>query len=70
MSWLGDEGSAEDAEAFVSSLKTVIPVNREMYHAVLKANIRAGKEVHRLLDGMKTYNIKEDEETKKILRMM
>jgi hypothetical protein len=41
-----------------------------MYHAVLKANIRAGKEVHRLLDGMKTYNIKEDEETKKILRMM
>ncbi|KAI5590815.1 hypothetical protein POPTR_004G042500v4 [Populus trichocarpa] len=70
LSWLGDEGSAEDAEAFVSSLKTVIPVNREMYHAVLKANIRAGKEVHRLLDGMKTYNIKEDEETKKILSMM
>ncbi|KAG5246948.1 pentatricopeptide repeat-containing protein [Salix suchowensis] len=46
LSWLGDEGSAEDAEAFVSSLNTVIPMNREMYHAVLKANIRAGKEVH------------------------
>ncbi|KAJ6364193.1 hypothetical protein OIU76_029180 [Salix suchowensis] len=42
LSWLGDEGSAEDAEAFVSSLNTVIPMNREMYHAVLKANIRAG----------------------------
>ncbi|KAJ6396885.1 hypothetical protein OIU77_021840 [Salix suchowensis] len=70
LSWLGDEGSAEDAEAFVSSLNTVIPMNREMYHAVLKANIRAGKEVHGLLDGMKAYKIKEDEETKKILSMI
>ncbi|KAG6754855.1 hypothetical protein POTOM_040654 [Populus tomentosa] len=70
LSWLGDEGSAEDAEAFVSSLKNVIPMNREMYHAVLKAHIRAGKEVHGLLDDMKTYKIKEDEETKKILSMM
>lgn len=70
LSWLGDEGDAEDAEAFVSSLKTVIPMNRKMYHALLKANVRAGKEVQRLLDGMKTDKIDEDEETKKILGMM
>lgn len=69
LSWLGDEGSADDVEAFVASLRTAIPINREMYHTLLKANIRAGKEVHSLLNGMKTDNIDEDKETEKILGM-
>lgn len=70
LSWLGDEGSAEDVEAFVTSLRSVIPVNRQMYHASLKANIRSGKDICGLLDRMKSDKIDEDEETKKILGTM
>ncbi|KAF2303357.1 hypothetical protein GH714_017116 [Hevea brasiliensis] len=67
LSWLGDEGSAEDVEAFVACLRVIIPMNRQMYHASLKANIRSGKDICGLLDCMKTDKIDEDEETKKIL---
>ncbi|KAJ8761442.1 hypothetical protein K2173_001573 [Erythroxylum novogranatense] len=69
LSWLGDEGSAEDAEAVFTSLKGVIPMTREIYHALLKAYIRGGKEVHQLLEQMRTDKIDEDDETKKILAM-
>ncbi|KAK6932557.1 Pentatricopeptide repeat [Dillenia turbinata] len=33
---LGEKGGIEDVESFVNSLKAVIPMNREMYHALLK----------------------------------
>ncbi|CAK9183022.1 unnamed protein product [Ilex paraguariensis] len=69
LNWLGDEGEAEKVEAFVSSLKTMIPVNREMYHALLKANIRVGREVELILESMKAEKIDEDEETRKILSL-
>lgn len=39
LSWLGDECRVEDVEAFVGSLRKVIPVHRQMYHALLKAYI-------------------------------
>ncbi|XP_038712743.1 pentatricopeptide repeat-containing protein At4g21705, mitochondrial [Tripterygium wilfordii] len=67
LGWLGDEGSAEDVEAFVASLRAVIPVSRRMYHALIQANIRGGKEVNGILESMKTDKIDEDKETKKIL---
>lgn len=67
LSWLGNKGSIEDVEAFVRSLRTVIPVNRQMYHALIKAHLRAGKGVDELLQRMKVDEIDEDEETKKIL---
>ncbi|XP_038711338.1 pentatricopeptide repeat-containing protein At4g21705, mitochondrial-like [Tripterygium wilfordii] len=67
LGWLGDEGSAEDVEACVASLRTVIPVSRRMYHALIKANIRGGKEVNGILESMKTDKINEDKETKKVL---
>ncbi|KAH7512527.1 hypothetical protein FEM48_Zijuj12G0100000 [Ziziphus jujuba var. spinosa] len=67
LSWLGDNENIEDVEAFVSSLKTVIPVDREMYHALIKAYIKVGKEVDCLLQSMKTDKIDADEETAKIL---
>nr|XP_028959011.1 pentatricopeptide repeat-containing protein At4g21705, mitochondrial-like isoform X2 [Malus domestica] len=70
LSWLGDEGSAEDAEAFVGALRKVIPVNKHMYHALLKAYVRDGKEVNSVLDRMKADKIDGDgEETEKILAM-
>ncbi|KAG7012430.1 Pentatricopeptide repeat-containing protein, mitochondrial, partial [Cucurbita argyrosperma subsp. argyrosperma] len=67
LNWLGENGSIEEVEAFVGSLRSVIPVNREMYHALMKAHIRGGKEVHELLNQMKSDKLDEDEETKKIL---
>lgn len=64
---LGEEGSAEDVEAFVASLKLVVLLNREMYHALLKAYIRDHREVNGLMKKMKADGIDEDEETKEIL---
>ncbi|XVF27653.1 hypothetical protein REPUB_Repub14bG0126900 [Reevesia pubescens] len=69
LDWLGDEGSIQDVEDFVASLRTAIPVDRKMYHALLKANIRGGKRVDKLLVLMKADKIDEDEETKTILAM-
>ncbi|CBI33242.3 unnamed protein product, partial [Vitis vinifera] len=57
----------KNVEAFVGSLRIVIPMNRRMYHTLIMANIRAGKEVDGLLASMKADKIVEDEETKKIL---
>lgn len=67
LNWVGDTGSVNDAEAFIASLRTVIPMNRQMYHVLLKANIQSGKEVDELLCSMKADKINEDEETKEIL---
>lgn len=43
-------------------MKTMIPVNSEMYHALMKAYIRSGKEVEGLLQSMKEDQIEADEE--------
>ena len=67
LSWLGEKGRREEVEAFVESLRAVIPMNRQMYHTLIMANIRAGKEVDELLARMKADKIDEDAETKKIL---
>ncbi|KAJ0082882.1 hypothetical protein Patl1_10756 [Pistacia atlantica] len=67
LSRLGDEGSVQDVEAFVAALRAVIPMNRQMYHALIKANIRSGKGIDKLLACMKADKIDEDEETKNIL---
>lgn len=67
LNWLGDNCGVEDVEAFVGLLKGVVPVKREMYHALIKAGIRGGKEVDGILKRMKDDKIDEDEETKKIL---
>ncbi|KAJ8755546.1 hypothetical protein K2173_022125 [Erythroxylum novogranatense] len=46
LSWLGDNGDIEEVEAFVSSLESKFPKNREMYHTMVKAYDRVGKEVN------------------------
>ncbi|MCL7039847.1 hypothetical protein MKW94_018360 [Papaver nudicaule] len=69
LSWLGDNGQVEEVENFVGLLKNVIPMNRQIYHALIKANVREGKEVDELLEIMKSDKIEEDEETKKILQL-
>ncbi|KAK8594562.1 hypothetical protein V6N13_015484 [Hibiscus sabdariffa] len=69
LDWLGDEGSIRDAEEFVESLRRMIPVDRKMYHALLKAHIRHGERVDKVLDRMKADKINEDDETETILAM-
>lgn len=68
LSWVGDNKDVDDVEAFISLLKSKVPQNREMYHALIKAYIRSEKEVVGLLDRMKADNIDEDDETKMILK--
>ncbi|KAK9269567.1 hypothetical protein L1049_001343 [Liquidambar formosana] len=69
LSWLGDKGESEEVEAFASSLKMVVPMDREMYHALMKAYIRGGKKVDGLLESMKIDKIDEDKETERILSL-
>ncbi|CAK7327617.1 unnamed protein product [Dovyalis caffra] len=65
--WLGDNGDVEEVKGFVCLLETKIPKSREMYHSLIKASIRCGKEVDGLLENMKADKIDEEEETKTIL---
>ncbi|CAN1810708.1 Pentatricopeptide repeat-containing protein At4g21705, mitochondrial [Linum perenne] len=65
--WLGDEGSIGEAKAFVNTLKTVIPVNRAMYHALLKACKRNGAEVETILQAMEADGINQNQRTQRII---
>uniref|UniRef100_A0A2N9FF87 Pentacotripeptide-repeat region of PRORP domain-containing protein n=1 Tax=Fagus sylvatica TaxID=28930 RepID=A0A2N9FF87_FAGSY len=67
LNWLSDYGDVEEVEAFLSSFKTIVPLDREMYHVLIKAYIKGGKEVDGLLESMKADKIDENEETKTIL---
>lgn len=67
LEWLGDNVEFEQVEACVQSLRTVIPVSKHMYDALIKANTRVGGDSRWILDRMKTEDIEVDEETQKIL---
>ncbi|KAI3960578.1 hypothetical protein MKX01_003752 [Papaver californicum] len=69
LSWLGDTCRVEEVENFVGLLKNVIPMDRKMYHALIKPNVREGKEVDELLETKKSEGFEGDEETKKILEL-
>lgn len=66
--WIGDNACVEDAEVLVSLLRNV-GVNRQMYHALIKAYLRADKEVDEVLDRMKKDGINENIKTKEIANM-
>ncbi|KAH7653366.1 TPR-like protein [Dioscorea alata] len=65
--WLGYEGAPADVETFVNLLKIACPMNRTMYHTLIRANVRCGKPVKEILKNMKADGIDENEETKEIL---
>ncbi|KAK4485224.1 hypothetical protein RD792_007852 [Penstemon davidsonii] len=69
LSLVGEKGSFDDAENVMNLLKSVLPLKRNMYHALLKSYVIAGKEVDRVIDIMKADNFEEDEETLKILSL-
>ncbi|CAE6184212.1 unnamed protein product [Arabidopsis arenosa] len=65
---LGDEGSLKEVESFIASLRNCIGVNKQMYHALVKADIReGGSNIDTLLQRMKDDKIEPDEETTVIL---
>ncbi|XP_074272213.1 pentatricopeptide repeat-containing protein At4g21705, mitochondrial-like [Silene latifolia] len=45
LSWVGDHGSLEEAESFVELLRNVDPGNRPLYHTLMKAYVRHGKNI-------------------------
>ncbi|KAK6124339.1 hypothetical protein DH2020_041909 [Rehmannia glutinosa] len=69
LSFVGEKGSSDDDEKVVNLLRSVVPLKRQMYHALLKSSVSAGKEVHGLLNIMKSDNYEEDGETLKILSL-
>lgn len=69
LSLVGKKGCCEDTEKFINVLRSVMPLNRQMYHALLKSYISACKEVDGLLNSMRADHLAEDEETENILSM-
>ncbi|KAL1567150.1 pentatricopeptide repeat protein [Salvia divinorum] len=67
LEWLGDEGEIQEVEALVWQLKTVMPVNKEMYHTLIKASVRVGKDAGWVLDQMRSDGIAVDGETQKLI---
>ncbi|CAA0813288.1 Pentatricopeptide repeat-containing protein -mitochondrial [Striga hermonthica] len=67
LSWLGDEEEYEEVDAFVRSVSAVVPVNREMYCALIKAGLRAGKDIGSILDRMKGDGIGVDVEIEEMI---
>lgn len=68
LGWLRYNGDVDEVEAFVALLTQVMPIDIQMYHALIKANIRAGRETKGILKRMKDDNVELNGETKKILR--
>jgi len=48
--YLGDEGGVEAVETFVGLLRNAVPINRDMYHTLIKAILRAGREIDEILE--------------------
>ena len=65
--YLGNEGGLEAVETFVGLLRNSVLINRDMYHTLIKANLRAGREIVEILQSMKADGIEENEETHEIL---
>lgn len=66
---IGEKGSCDDAERVLNLLRAVVPLERQMYHTLLKAYITSGKHVDRLISIMRSDDHQEDEETFKILSL-
>ncbi|GFP98291.1 pentatricopeptide repeat-containing protein at4g21705 mitochondrial [Phtheirospermum japonicum] len=66
---VGEKGSVGDAEKVVNLLRCVAVLKRQMYHALLKSSVGAGKEVGGILDIMRADNFEKDKETLKILEI-
>ncbi|KAL0907585.1 hypothetical protein M5K25_022002 [Dendrobium thyrsiflorum] len=67
LQYLGDEGEIKTVENFVGLLKNAVPVNRDLYHTLIKCYLRSGRGVEEVLETMKAENIEQNEETQLII---
>ncbi|KAK4285957.1 hypothetical protein QN277_002580 [Acacia crassicarpa] len=67
LSWSSYHKNMDEVEEFVNSLKTVIPMNRDMYLSLLKVHVRRGDQVDEILERMKADGVVVDEEVESIL---
>lgn len=70
ISYLGENGDLKDVETFIGLLKVARPMDGDMYYALIRARIKAGKEVDDLLKGMQDDGIKENKHIKDILALV
>ncbi|XP_020093505.1 pentatricopeptide repeat-containing protein At4g21705, mitochondrial-like [Ananas comosus] len=66
---LSEQGDLKEVETFIGLLRIAVPMDREMYHTLIRARTRAGREVDDLLKSMKDDGIEENKETKEILSL-
>lgn len=67
--YIGSEGDIDikDVETFIGLLKIPMSMDQDMYHTLIRANVRAGKDVGGLLKSMEAVGIRQNEETREIL---
>ncbi|KAG0501138.1 hypothetical protein HPP92_001210 [Vanilla planifolia] len=65
--YLSDVDEIKKVENFIGLLKNVIPMNRDMYHTLIKCNLKAGRGVEILLEDMKADGVLPSEETLQII---
>ncbi|KAK9674048.1 hypothetical protein RND81_12G207600 [Saponaria officinalis] len=68
LTWLGDHGDVEVVYEFLKLMSRVVPMNRNMYQALLSSSKRYGKDIDDFVQRMKADNIDVDEETLTIMR--
>ena len=68
LNWLGNRGELAAVQAFISSLRPVVPSNRNLYDALMKANIRGKKDLDWIVDNMKGDGLEEDAKVEKLLK--
>ncbi|KAL9236404.1 hypothetical protein vseg_011080 [Gypsophila vaccaria] len=67
LNWLGDHGQMEQVYEFLKMMSRVVPMNKNMYQALLKSSKRHGKDIDDILQRVKADNIDVDEETNKMM---
>ncbi|CAI9088647.1 OLC1v1023042C1 [Oldenlandia corymbosa var. corymbosa] len=65
--WLGNRGELAEVQNLIGSLKSVVPADRNLYHALIKANVRGKRDVDWILESMKADGIEEDDKVEKLL---
>lgn len=66
---IGERGSSDDAERGLNLLRSVVRLERQVYHTLLRSYINSGRDVSRLLEIMRSDDYEKDEETIKILSL-
>ncbi|XP_072957116.1 pentatricopeptide repeat-containing protein At4g21705, mitochondrial-like [Typha angustifolia] len=67
LQYIGDKVDLKDIETFIGLLKVAMPMDKYMYHTLIKAHIRVGREVDDVLKGMQADGIPQTKEIAELL---